>query len=223
MKKSRIFLLEDDINLAETIEEYLEEAGFEVNLEYNGDRAFEKLYEERFDILLLDINVPSKNGFELLSEIRAEGDLTPAIFITSLNSIENLEIGYESGCDDYIRKPFELKELKFRVQTLIKRNFSHLNSEKIDISENIYFEIDSNRLYRDSIEIALNSKELKLLKLFLKNPNISLSHERIYEHLWSYDESYSESALRTYIKNIRKAIGRDKIVSLKRVGYRFAK
>ncbi|RBQ28480.1 response regulator transcription factor [Aliarcobacter vitoriensis] len=218
--KSRILLLEDDYNLSETIEEYFEEQGFEVVCVFDGEEAVFKAYEENFDLYLFDVNVPKKRGFEVLKELRDEGKKTPAIFITSLNSMDSLEEGFLSGCDDYIRKPFELKELLLRVQTLIKKEFSKKN-EVIQILPNVTFNSISNELRCDDEEVKLNLKELKLLKLFLQNPNELLSHERIYDFVWDYDEEYSDNSLRTYIKNLRKFLGRDKIVSLKKLGYRF--
>jgi len=126
--RTRLFLLEDDTNLSDTIVEFLEEEGFDIETAYDGEEAEERLYENRYDLLLLDVNVPGINGFELLKSVRGRGVDTPAIFITSLNAIENLEEGYESGADDYIRKPFALKELLLRITSLLKRDFGKLNS-----------------------------------------------------------------------------------------------
>ncbi len=219
--KSRIFLLEDDTNLSETVTDFLEEEGFTVDTAYDGEEAEEKLYENRYDMLLLDVNVPGINGFELLKEARQRGVDTPAIFITSLNAIENLEEGYESGADDYIRKPFALKELLLRITTLLKRNFSHKNGDRIEIDTGIEYDTVGNTLYVDGEPAGLQPKELALLKLFLSRPNEVVAHETIYDTLWSYDETPSETALRTYIKNLRKTIGKEKIVSIKRYGYKY--
>ena len=218
--KNKILLLEDDLNLSETVAEYFDEQGFEVVCVYDGDDAVSSIYENHFDLLLLDVNVPNKNGFDVLKEIRAQNNNVPAIFTTSLNSMNSLEEGYISGCDDYIRKPFELRELLFRVQTILKREFSQ-KSDVINITENITFNSISNELKNNNEEIKLNLKELKLLKFFLQHPNELLSHDRIYDHVWDYDEEYSDNSLRTYIKNLRKILGKDKIVSLKKLGYRF--
>jgi len=223
MTKKKILLLEDDLTLNETVTEYFEEQGYEVDGVDDGLDALDKIYENSYDILLLDVKVPQMSGFDLLKEIRSRDIPTPAIFITSLNSIDDLSEGYESGCDDYIRKPFVLKELLMRVETILKRNFFHNSSEKIDISENAYYDISANVLYVDGNEITLNNKESKLLKLFLQNQNQVLSHERIYDSLWDYDETYSEASLRTYIKNLRKILGKEKIVSIKKQGYKFIK
>ena len=218
--KSKILLLEDDLNLSETVSEYLEECGFEVTCAYDGDQAIEFIYEHNYDLLLLDVNVPNKNGFEVLKEVRKNNKKTAAIFITSLNSMDSLEEGFNSGCDDYIRKPFELKELLIRVKTILKKEFSNKN-ELVQITPTITFNSISNELKDNGVEIKLNLKESKLLKFFLQHPNQLLSHEMIYDHVWEYDEEYSDNSLRTYIKNLRKILGKDRIVSLKKLGYRF--
>lgn len=219
--KTKLLLLEDDLTLSETVLDYFEEEGFDVTTVYDGDEAQEVMYEEKFDLFLLDVNVPFLNGFELLKAVRKEGNTTPAIFITSLNSMSSLEEGFESGCDDYIRKPFELKELLLRVQTIIKREFSKNKDTIIKIDENISFDTNTNELTKDNEIVQLNFKEQKLLKFFLQNKDELLIHDRIYDYVWNYDEQYSDNSLRTYIKNLRKVLGKDKIVSLKKLGYRF--
>ncbi len=221
MKKKKVLLLEDDLMLSETVEEYLQERGYEVLCVENGEDALDKIYENSYDILLLDVKVPQMNGFDLLSEVRKREIATPAIFITSYDSIDDLSRGYESGCDDYIRKPFALKELLVRMETILKRDFFHSSSEKIKIDENIEYDIKSNLLYIDNKEVVLNKKESRLLKLFLQNREQIISHERIYDTVWDYDENASEASLRTYIKNLRKILGKEKIVSIKKQGYKF--
>jgi DNA-binding response OmpR family regulator len=218
---SKIFLLEDDANLNETVTEFLEEQGYDVVSVYDGLDAQEKLYESKYDLLLLDVNTPGISGFDLLKEAR-EGDVeAPAIFITSLDSINDLERGFQSGCDDYIRKPFSLKELKIRVETLLRRSFFHDTKEYIQISDTISYDIDNNELIIDEKIISLGHKEAKLLKLFMKNEGEVIIHDRIYNHLWDFDEEASDTALRTYIKNLRKLIGKESIVSIKKQGYKF--
>ena len=221
MIKKSILLLEDDEILSETITEYLEDNGFDVTAVSDGYDAYDKIYENSYDLLLLDVKVPSIGGFDILKELRDKGVTTAAIFVTSLNSIDDLTKGYDSGCDDYIKKPFELKELLIRVEALLKRDFYHTQNSKVIICDNIEYDIDANVLFVNNKEQSLNNKETKLLKLFLQNSNQVLPHEMIYGSLWDYDETYSESALRTYIKNLRKILGKEKIVSLKKQGYKF--
>jgi DNA-binding response OmpR family regulator len=217
---SKILLLEDDANLNETVTEFLEEEGYEVVSVYDGEEAQEKLYESRYDLLLLDINVPGIDGLELLKESREQGVVAPAIYITSMDSVDDLERGFESGCDDYIRKPFALKELKIRIDTLLKRSFFHKEKMLLPISKGIEYDSKNNELVIDGEAVSLGHKEATLLKLFMKNKNEVISHERIFDHLWSYEEEPSDSALRTYIKNLRKLIGKERIVSIKKQGYK---
>ncbi len=222
MLKKRVLLLEDDITLNETISEYLEELGYEVEVVEDGERALDLIYEKCYDILLLDVNVPLMNGFDLMKELRSREVQTPAIFITSLNSVDDLEKGYMSGGDDYIRKPFALKELVVRMESLLKRDYFHSShSDRVVIDENIYYDIAQNMLYINEKEQVLNKKESRLLKLFLKHQDEILSHERIYDRVWDFDETYSEASLRTYIKNLRKLLGKERIVSIKKQGYKF--
>ena len=222
MPKPKILLLEDDANLNETICEYLEEQGYGVESTYEGYEAQDKLYEDHFDLLLLDVNTPGIDGFEVLKSAREQGVKAPAIYITSLNSMDDLEQGFESGCDDYIRKPFALKELLIRVETLLKRNFYHEEREFIEIDEQIAYDTKNSTLLVEKKPYQLGMKESKLLKLFLQSSGEVLSHERIFEVLWSYDEESSDASLRTYIKNLRKIIGKERIVSIKKQGYRYA-
>ncbi len=218
---AKILLLEDDANLNETVTEFLTEQGHEIVAVYDGYEAQEKLYESKYDLLLLDVNTPGINGFELLKEARSGDVVAPAIFITSLDSVDDLEKGFASGCDDYIRKPFVLKELLIRVETLLKREFFHEAKEVINISSTIEYDIKNNELNVEGTTVSLGNKESLLLKLFMKTEGEVLAHERIYKHLWDFDEEPSDTALRTYIKNLRKIIGKERIVSIKKQGYKF--
>ena len=218
---AKILLLEDDANLNETVTEFLTEQGHEIVSVYDGYEAQEKLYESKYDLLLLDVNTPGVNGFELLKEARDGDVVAPAVFITSLDSVDDLEKGFQSGCDDYIRKPFVLKELLIRVETLLKRGFFHEAKEVIKISSGIEYDIRNNELNIDGKSVSLGKKESLLLKLFMKTEGEVLPHERIYKHLWDFDEEPSDTALRTYIKNLRKIIGKERIVSIKKQGYKF--
>jgi len=218
---AKILLLEDDANLNETVTEFLIDEGHDVIAVYDGYEAQEKLYESKYDLLLLDVNTPGINGFELLSEARENDVVAPTIFITSLDSVDDLEQGFKSGCDDYIRKPFVLKELLIRVETLLKRGFFHEAKEMIKISSDIEYDIKNNALNIKGKIVSLGNKESLLLKLFMKTEGEILSHDRIYKHLWDFDEEPSDTALRTYIKNLRKMIGKECIVSIKKQGYKF--
>jgi DNA-binding response OmpR family regulator len=217
-----ILLLEDDIQLSDTIKQFLELKGYEVYVAYDGLKAEEIAYERHIDLMLLDVRVPHISGFDFLKKVRLEGKEIPAIFITSLNSIEDIEKGFALGCDDYIRKPFALKELHVRVESLIKRSFG-THETKIDLGNGVSFDIKELILAKNGKKIGLKTKELKLLALFLRHPNKLLEYEKINEVLWGYNEEPSSGSLRTYIKRIRSIIGKESIETIKNIGYRFVK
>lgn len=215
-----ILLLEDDISLNKTIESFLSINGFNVLSAFDGDSALDLAYENSIDLMLLDVKVPKLNGFEFLKAIREQDSKTPAIFITSLNSVEDVELGFSAGCDDYIRKPFALKELLVRINSQLNRAYG--SSENIiKIDANLTFNTKEKILLKDNQKISLKTKEATLLSLFLKHKNELLDYEIINKTLWSYDQEPSSGALRTYIRTLRAAIGKEKIETIKNIGYRF--
>jgi DNA-binding response OmpR family regulator len=216
----KILLLEDDMQLNETIKQFLELKGYDVYAVYDGYEAEEIAYEKHIDLMLLDVKVPHLSGFDFLKNIRDSDKNIPAIFITSLNSVEDVEKGFALGCDDYIRKPFALKELLVRVESLLKRSFGTYD-EKVDLGGGLFFDIKELSLTKNKRKIPLKTKELKLLALFLQHPNMLLEYEKINDTLWGYDEEPSAGSLRTYVKTIRAIIGKDKIETIKNIGYRF--
>ena len=217
-----ILLLEDDLQLSDTIKQFLELKGYEVYPVYDGLQAEEIAYEKQLDLMLLDVKVPLLNGFTFLKNMRKSGSEIPAIFITSLNSVEDVEKGFALGCDDYIRKPFALKELLVRVEALLKRSFATHN-ESIEIAQGLLFDIKNLSLSHHDKKIPLKTKELKLLALFLSHPGELLTYEKINNALWEYDEEPNSGSLRTYIKTLRAAIGKDRIETSKSIGYSFVK
>ena len=220
--KSSILLLEDDQQLSDTVKQFLEYQGYEVFCAYDGLQAQDLAYERQIDLMLLDIKVPHQNGFDFLQTLRTDNVQTPAIFITSLNSVEDVTRGFDIGCDDYIRKPFALKELQARMEALLKRRYGTYE-EKIDLGDGLLFDIKENLLTQDNQRVPLKTKEVKLLSLFLEYPNELLTYDKIFEHLWEYDEEPSAGSLRSYVKTARTFLGKDNIETIKNVGYRFVK
>lgn len=216
---TQILLVEDDETLSELISEYLSEQGYDVTVRADAKAALDTAYEQNFDILILDVKLPKGDGFSLLRELRRLGDDTPAIFTTSLNALQDLEIGYKSGCDDYLKKPYELKELLLRIQILLKRKFSHVNDEFIELNDGYKFYPSSKTLRQNGQIVNLSNKESELLALFLENKNALLSKETIFEKIWNYGEEPSELSLRVYVKNLRRILGKDAIINRRGDGY----
>ena len=217
-----ILLLEDDQQLSDTVKQFLTYQGYEVHCAYDGLQAQDIAYEKHIDLMLLDVKVPHQSGYDFLQTLRDKGVQTPAIFITSLNSVEDVTRGFDIGCDDYIRKPFALKELLVRVDSVLKRRYDSYD-DKIDLGEGVFFNTKENILTKNNERVPIKTKELKLLALFLENPNELLSYDKINERLWEYDEEPSAGSLRAYVKTVRTFLGKDNIETIKNVGYRFVK
>ena len=218
----KILLLEDDLILNEIIEEHLISQKHEITTVFTGLEAQDLLYSQRFDLLLLDVNVPILNGFELLKDLRQKEIYTPAIFLTSLNQIDDIEKGFKSGCDDYLKKPFELKELDLRINN-IKRLFNIENEDLIQISKDTYLDKKNLLIKKENEQIHLAKKECEVLEYLINNSSKNVSIEELSLNVWAYEEAPISSTIRTYIKNLRRVIGEEFIINLRGVGYRFNK
>ncbi|CAI8225082.1 MAG: Transcriptional regulatory protein tctD [Arcobacter lacus] len=216
----KIFLMEDDLILNEIIEEHLLSKKHKVSTVFNGDEAEELLYSETFDLLLLDVNVPGTDGFELLDDLRQRDILTPAIFITSLDMVDDVERGFNVGCDDYLKKPFELKELDLRINN-IKRLLKIENSEVLKVSDMVYIDKKNLMIMNKDKNTHISLKELNVLEYLLKNRGTPGSGEELSMNVWSYENAPVAPTIRTYIKNLRKVLGDDYITNIRGVGYRF--
>lgn len=216
----KILYLEDDLDLSQTIKEFLEENNFEVTLAYDGQEALDFSFQSSFDLFIFDVRVPKINGFELLKNLREANIQTPTIFTTSLNEIEDLSKGYDCGADDYLKKPFLLEELLLRIKALLKREYQAV-SNIIKIEEEIYFDTNLQEVKIKDELFKLKYKESELLKLLVKNRNSCVTFETIFQTVWSFENIHSDLSLRTYIKSLRRIFGKDRVVSIKKQGYMF--
>ncbi len=214
---SKILLLEDDDVLSETLIELLEGEGFEVLHVEDGEEALDATFEQSFDLLLLDVNVPFLNGFELLKSLRDSGDMTPSIFITALSDVASLSKGFDVGADDYIKKPFDFDELLIRIKALLKKQY-HTYANEIIVDE-FRFVIEKDELYNGSAFVPIPPYELQITRLLFQNLNKTLPKERLLD-LLNGEREMSEGALRVHINRLRK-IGLP-ITTIKGVGYRLA-
>ncbi len=219
-----ILLLEDEPLLCDMLTDFLTQEGFSITTTDSYDSALDLAYERRFDLFIFDVKILGGNGFELLKELRAAGVMTPCIFETSLNGIADIKSGFDAGCDDYIKKPYELSELLLRVQNILKRSFSHSpTNDMIKITDDLSFDIFQKRLISSSNNPSANlsKKESELLAIFLRAPNRVISRDELYSSLWDMGQTPSELSLRVYIRHLRQIIGSEKIVSHSRIGYEY--
>ncbi len=213
----KLLLVEDDKLFGETIEEFLEDEGYVVDVAQSAKEALEFIYYSPYDLYIFDVKLPDRDGFWLLKELRSEGDDTPTIFLTSKG--DGVKEGFLKGADDYLVKPIDLEEFLLRIQALLRRT---IGEERVVIGE-YSFDIKRLELKKGDEFVDLGFKELKLLELFVKNRKKSLSKEQIYDHLWKPDEVVSDGALRVYINTLKKLFGKDAITNIRGYGYRFEK
>ncbi|WP_345984809.1 response regulator transcription factor [Sulfurimonas sp. HSL-1656] len=210
-----ILLLEDDVTLAESLIFLLEDEGYEVSWVRDGTAAIDATATTSFDLLLLDVNVPGTDGFTALRSLRDAAIDTPAIFITALQDIRSLSQGFQSGANDYLKKPFDFDELMIRIKALIRQYYQSIH-ETIEIGD-LSFHIDRGELYKKSVFIPLSDYERRLVRLFFRHSGTTLTKEDILFET-AHGEEASEGALRVRINKLRK-IGLP-IQTVKNVGYR---
>ena len=215
MKK--ILLLEDDLILQEIIEEYLVEQGYKVDCFFNGEEALDTILSKKYDMLLLDVNVPEINGFEIVEYVKKElKKTTPVIFITSLTEAKNLEKAFEIGANDYLKKPFDLDELKIRIEHHLSK-FS--TSNEIPVGKFTF--CPKKQMLNDGTKaIELKTKEANILQFLLEQDGDIVSFDDIIYNVWGENELPTYATIRTYIKNLRKILGNEIIENIKGEGYR---
>lgn len=214
---TKILLLEDDPLFGESIQDFLEDEGYEITLCPNGQEALDATYKEKFDLYLLDINVPLIDGLSLLKELRNAQDNTPAIYLTSHTEKDVLSEAYENGADDYLKKPFEIDELALRIKALLRR--VKKISDTLRVGGLCLDELHKSFFLNDK-EILLSMKEFQLISLLMRHAGGIVTKEMIMNELWSPSENVSEGAIRVYINRLKQEIGSDKIVNIRGMGYR---
>ncbi len=213
----RVLLLEDDPVLLEIMEEFLVDSGHKVAAVSDGDSAEVLIADEPFDLLLLDINVPGKNGMKLLGDISRK---IPTIFITSIQSAAEVKKAFELGADDYIKKPFDLEELDARIGHIMRIHGID-QKEGMRVGEETFFDPAALKLECRGSRFQLKRKESDILAFFIRNRNRIISSEELVNNIWAYDEVPTDATIRTYIKNLRQMLGKEAITTVKGVGYRF--
>ncbi|MCT7582593.1 response regulator transcription factor [Aliarcobacter butzleri] len=215
----KILILEDDELFASTLEDFLAEEKFTVDIAKDGEECLSLNYEKNYDLYIFDINVPKINGLELLSSLRKGEDNTPTIFLTSYKDKDTLHDAFLKGCDDYLKKPADLDELLLRIKALLKRNKKQF--ELIKLTETLDFNPINKRIYENGVDLNLPTKILDLIELFIENRGDIVTKEMIINRLWAANEDYSEGSIRVYINQIKKLFSdANVIVNIKGIGYK---
>jgi DNA-binding response OmpR family regulator len=212
----KVLLLEDEYSLRISVEEFLRDIGYEVDGFMDGVEAYDAFYEKSYDILLLDVNVPSLNGFELLQKLREDDVKVPAIFLTSMTDVDDLKEGYKRGCCDYIRKPFDLEELELRIDQALTAYLQN-QSSLVELGSGFVYDLKKSKLMQDDEEIVLRKTEKELLEVLLKYKNSIVSMQMLQDEIWG--EYVEPATIRVQLNNLKKKLPQELIQNRRGLGY----
>jgi DNA-binding response OmpR family regulator len=214
MEERRILVVEDETKIAQALKKGLNEHDYFVELAFDGLIGKKLFLAHHFDLIIIDINLPGINGYELCRQIRAQNPHIPVIMLTAMNTTEDKIEGFDAGADDYVIKPFEFKELLVRIRALLKRTMNQqLPSGNILKIADLEMNIDSKEVYRSGKKILLTAKEFQLLEYFLRNRNRVVSRADIAEKVWEIDFDTHTNVIDVYVNYLRNKI--DKNFSLR--------
>lgn len=212
----KILIVEDEEPISNLIRMNLVKAGYQCKCAFDGKEAADMMAENSFDLILLDIMLPKIGGYELLEY--AQSLDVPVIFITAMGSVENRVKGLKKGADDYISKPFEIVELLARIEAVLRR---YNKAEKVIKILDIEVDVDSRTVIQNGEQITLTLKEFELLLLFIRNKNIALYRDTIYENVWESEYMGESRTVDLHVQRLKKKLHwEDKIVAVYKVGYR---
>jgi DNA-binding response OmpR family regulator len=223
--KGRILLAEDDDHLRELVKDALEDEDYQVTGCTNGQEAIDQFDKNKFDICLLDIMMPVKDGFTVAKKIRQQSDVIPIIFISTKALIEDKVEGYQKGADDYIVKPFNMKELLLKLDVFLRRTKKMFSETKQEYQiGKIFFSYSDLRLSNDDGTFDLKQKEADLLKFLCEHPNRILKREEILMAVWGKNDYFLGRSMDVFMSKVRKYLRADPDVVLETIhgmGYRF--
>ena len=217
----RILVVEDEKKLATYIKKGLEENHFAVDVRYDGEEGLFMLDTNEYDLVVLDILLPKKNGLEILQQVRKNGKDMPILLLTAKDAIEDKAHGLDLGADDYLVKPFSFIELIARIRALIRRGKVHYQT-RVTVAD-LSLDVAAHRLYRSGQPIDLTNKEFALLEFFMRNLNTVLTRTQIAEHVWDYNFDSLTNVIDVFVNRLRNKIDKDRlhklIHTIKGVGY----
>ena len=223
----QILLVDDEVELTDPLSNILSREGYQVDVANDGINGSQLACSQEYDLIILDWLMPQLSGLEICQQLRSQGKTTPVLFLTAKDTIDDRVIGLDAGADDYLVKPFELRELLARVRALLRRSVTFESANKSQLIKIADLELDwENQLaYRQGRVIELSAKEFQLLSYFMSYPGKLLSHHDIFQHLWSENEQPNSNVLAALVRLLRRKIEHQGEVPLIHTvygkGYRF--
>ncbi|MDJ0717376.1 MAG: response regulator transcription factor [Prochloraceae cyanobacterium] len=218
---NRILIAEDEANIVSFLEKALRKHGFTTTSASKGQDALELALSSNFDLLILDLGLPDKDGLEVLAELRGQGQTLPIIILTARDDINDKVCGLEGGANDYITKPFRFEELLARVRV----QFRHLQEsvpqkENILRASNVSLDLRARQAKVEGELVELSAKEFFLAEIFLRHPGKVFSREELLDRVWGYDYDPSSNVVDVYVGHLRKKLGNDLIETVRGMGYK---
>jgi DNA-binding response OmpR family regulator len=208
MEKANILIVEDEERLAEILKKQLDESGYISEIAFDGYTGKRMAVANNYDLIILDINLPLVNGYDLCKEIRTANKNVPIIMLTAFGTYENKLAGFEVGADDYIVKPFDFRELQARINVFLRRTDKEKTSEKLEVAD-LEMDMINKTVTRGDRKIDLTAREFELLATFLKNKEKLLTREYIIEQVWGIDFDPSTNIIDVYMNYLRNKIDKD--------------
>ena len=203
----RILLVDDEVELTDPLSRLLTREGYGVDVAYDGAVGSQMVARNSYDLLILDWMLPYKTGLEICQQLRSGGQITPVLFLTAKDTLDDRVQGLDAGADDYLVKPFELRELLARVRALLRRSGAETadTNQRLKVAD-LELDCDNQLAYRQGRVIELSEKESQLLEYFMRHAGQLLTHTQIHQHLWKDDEQPSSNVLAALIRLLRRKI-----------------
>jgi two-component system, OmpR family, response regulator QseB len=217
---NRILIAEDEPRLASFVEKGLRANGFVTSVVGDGAAAALMANDQDFDLLILDLGLPGKDGLEILRELRSHGQRLPTIVLTARDDVEDKVAGLEGGADDYVTKPFRFEELLARVRARLRADTGAVQAAVLRVGD-VVLDSRTRRLAVDGRTIEVSAREFAMLDTFMRHPGQVLSREQLLSHVWGYDHDPGSNVVDVYVGYLRKKVGADRIRTVRGAGYRF--
>ena len=200
----KILIIEDEYNLADAIASMLKSKKYSIEIKTDGEEGLDEALTDIYDLIILDVMLPNKNGFEILKELKEEKINSKILMLTAKNTIDDKMVGFNGGADDYLTKPFHMEELLARVNVQLRKT-NNIAGDIIELGD-ITLNIKSMELCKDENKVKIIGKEFQLLELLMNNPNQVIDKEQLFVKIWGYDTECDINTLEAYVSFIRKKL-----------------
>jgi len=220
---ARILIVEDEARIASFVAKGLRADGYQTTICADGREGLDHALTGDFDLMVLDIGLPSVDGFDVLDQLRSQGSRMPVIVLTARDSVTDTVTALEGGADDYMAKPFRFAELLARVRLRLRQGQASGSDTPLDSVEagGVRLDLRTRRATVDGKEVDLSAREFALAEIFMLNPGQVLSREQLLDHVWGFDFDPGSNVVDVYVGYLRKKFGAETIATMRGMGYRF--